>query len=84
MQLLNFRARSIQQSAEVGSELSNSPYTESGLLGDDEIVGIADTGVDRKLCYFSDPNGMVPASNLNKPVYDLSYRLFESNLFISI
>jgi hypothetical protein len=73
-QLLNFRARSIQQSAQVGSSSDYDPYSAAGLLGDGQIVTIADTGVDSFSCYFYDPQGQIAPSDVSNPKYDLRYR----------
>ena len=74
VELLNFRARSIQQSATASSSLSASPYTKAGLRGGGQIVQITDTGVDMTNCYFSDPAGNVAPSDLYDPTYDTNKR----------
>jgi hypothetical protein len=74
VQLLNFRARSIQQSANASSALSASPYTQKGLRGAGQIVQITDSGVDMQNCYFNDPFGNVAPSDLSDPSFDLKYR----------
>ena len=67
--LLNYRSRSIQQSATVGVDLSYSPYTAAGLMGTGQLVSVADTGVDELSCYFVDSvNGPVPRSDSASPV----------------
>jgi subtilisin family serine protease len=71
---MNFRARSIQQSAQVGSSSDYDPYSAAGLLGDGQIVTIADTGVDYFSCYFYDSQGQIEPSDVSNPKYDLSYR----------
>ncbi len=73
-ELLNFRGRSIQQMATVGSNQVSSPYTAAGLRGDGQIAAVADTGLDINSCYFYDPKGHVPFSDISSPVYDLKYR----------
>jgi hypothetical protein len=74
-ELLNYRARSIQQVAKVGSSATYAPYTAAGLRGDGEIVTIADTGVDQYSCYFYDSqNGATPPTDVASPKYDLKYR----------
>jgi len=73
-EVLNFRARGIQQSARVGVDSVNTPYTNAGLRGDDQVVGIADTGIDRSSCYFNDSMGNVPLSELRSPVTNLNAR----------
>ena len=74
MELLNFRARSIQQSATADSSLSASPYTQRGLRGGAQVISIADTGVDVRNCYFSDIQGSVPPCDITTPFYDNKYR----------
>lgn len=44
----------------------NAPFGPVGnLTGDDEIVGIADTGIDMNSCYFYDPNYPIPYNKIN-------------------
>jgi hypothetical protein len=73
-ELLNFRARSIQQSASVGNDASTSPFTAAGMKGEDQIVAIADSGLDMESCYFQDPNGPVPFSDIGSPITDTQKR----------
>lgn len=73
-QLLNFRARSIPQSATASNQLSSQPYTKAGMLGDGQIVTIADTGIDVFSCYFYDPDGQVKPSLPNAPMFDQNRR----------
>jgi subtilisin family serine protease len=72
--LLNFRARSIQQAGTIGADSSNQPYISAGLLGDGQIISIADTGVDVMSCYFYDPSGRVAPSPISNPTYNTSFR----------
>ena len=76
MELFNFRARSVDQSANGGkSSQSTTPYSVQGLLGANQVVAIADTGVDITSCYFSDPSGkFVPPSDISSPKTDASLR----------
>jgi len=74
VELLNFRSRSIQQSGIPSSSLSASPYTQKGLMGEGHVVQVTDTGVDSKSCYFIDPQGTVPPSDIQTPIYDTKYR----------
>ena len=75
VELLNFRARSIQESATASSSLSAAPYTDKGLTGGGNVVQVTDTGCDQYNCYFYDPvHGPVPASNLNAPTSSDKYR----------
>jgi hypothetical protein len=71
---MNYRARSIQQTAQVGSASNYAPYTSAGLQGDGQIITIADTGVDSFSCYFYDPQGQVTPTDVAAPRYDLKYR----------
>jgi subtilisin family serine protease len=71
---MNFRARSIQQIAVVGSDYGSMPYTAQGLLGDNQVVGIADTGLDVNSCYFYDSQGRVQPKDISQPYYDNKYR----------
>lgn len=72
--LLNYRARSIPQSGKVGSDMGTQPYTQAGLRGDKQVIGVADTGVDSFNCYFYDPKGRVRPSDLSSPYVDKSFR----------
>jgi subtilisin family serine protease len=54
--MLNFRARSITQTATVGSDSSYVPYTRMGLQGQGEVVAVGDTGADQQSCYFIEAN----------------------------
>lgn len=73
--VLNYHSRSIQESGNVGASSTASPYSAAGLLGDGQIIGIADTGVDESSCYFSDTqNGYVSRSTLSNPTFDLKHR----------
>ena len=67
-ELLNYRSRSIEQSSSPGTASQNNPYSANGLLGTGQVVGIADTGVDSKSCYFYDSNGNVaPVDSATSP-----------------
>lgn len=73
--LLNFHSRSIQQSGNTGSTAASNPYSGAGLLGDGQIIGIADTGLDVKLCYFKGSDDKhVPFSFVKSPKTDTSFR----------
>jgi hypothetical protein len=66
--VLNFRSRSIQQSSNPSPDLSASPYTNAGLFGNNQVISIADTGIDDDSCYFIDTsNGPVPRSTTTSP-----------------
>jgi hypothetical protein len=73
-ELFNFRARSITQTAQVGSDMSMAPYTAAGLLGDGQVISIADTGVDSFSCYFYDSQGQVKPTAVSSPYFDNKYR----------
>jgi hypothetical protein len=67
--LLNYHSRSIQQSGNVGSNAASNPYSAAGLLGDGQIIGVADTGLDVNMCYFSGPNeSPYPFSYVSSPI----------------
>ena len=71
---LNYRARSIDQNPQVGSSSSYNPYSAAGLLGDNQVVAISDTGLDMTSCWFSDPTGQVAYSLTTAPVKSTAYR----------
>lgn len=54
--------------------MSYMPYTEAGLKGDDEVIAIADTGLDVNSCYFYDPQGQVSPSKIGTTNVDSKYR----------
>lgn len=81
VELFNYRARSIPQTAKVGYDASVEPFTAAGLLGDGQIIGIADTGVDVMSCYFYDAQGKVPPSSITTPVSDMKYRKIVQYLY---
>lgn len=43
-----------------------TPLDDWNITGDGEIVGISDTGLDMKNCYFYDPNTPTPFNKINK------------------
>lgn len=43
------------------------PFSDAGLDGKGEVVGVSDTGVDELSCYFMDPKGQVPRSTVMNP-----------------
>jgi len=63
--ILNNHARSIVQGSGVGKGLDFQKYTSQSLVGDGQIVQVADTGVDANSCYFYDHSGAVSATDLN-------------------
>ena len=71
---LNYRSRSIDQNPQVGSTSSYNPYSAAGLLGDNQVVAISDTGLDMTSCWFSDPAGQVAFSLTTAPVKSTAYR----------
>ena len=74
--IFNFHSRSIQESANVGFAQVNLPYTSAGITGANQVVSLADTGVDVTSCYFSDGSASSPLvfSDPNNPNLDLSQR----------
>lgn len=64
----------MEQSAVAGYASPNLPYTSIGLLGDNQIISIADTGLDINSCYFYDSQGSVAPSDINSPVSNPIYR----------
>ncbi len=46
----------------------------AGLDGSGQLIGVADTGLDRGSCFFSDPLGQVAASSTLQPVSDFRFR----------
>lgn len=70
-ELLNDYVHSILQTNDVGG---SNIYAANGLLGDGQIVSVADTGVDETSCYFQDPNGQVQRSPLSQPITNPSIR----------
>ena len=58
----------------MGSLQGATPYTSIGLQGDGQVVSVADTGLDIYSCYFYDPQGHVPFSDIKSPVIDTKYR----------
>lgn len=75
-QVLNYRCRSISQSSTVGNNNDNEPFTvDNNLIGTDQIVSVADTGVDEYSCYFYDEqNGLIPRSSIANPITDTNQR----------
>jgi hypothetical protein len=72
--LYNYRARSIPQSKTSAQDAESMPYTEAGIRGANQVVGVADTGIDRSSCYFEDPVGMVEAELVPSKSFDPKYR----------
>ena len=65
----------VRQFVQVGDSSTAMAYHSVGLNGSNVIVGIADTGVDEKSCYFSNPdNSFVKRSNISKLVVDFTKR----------
>lgn len=72
--LYNNRARSIPQSMTSAQTPESMPYTQAGIRGAGQVVGVADTGIDRSSCYFEDPAGMVTAEPVPSKSFDPQYR----------
>ena len=68
--MLDFRSRSIEQSSSVGYDLNSNPYSKIGLLGNNVIISIADSGLDEDSCYFNDPTGRVARGTFDNPITD--------------
>jgi len=75
-QLFNFRARSIQQVGKSGASASENPFTAAGLTGFKQVVGVTDTGLDDRSCYFIDTSASsdIKRSVVSDPFIDLSRR----------
>lgn len=64
-QTLNNYARGITQT----SNYLSHPYTDLGLTGAGQVVGIADDGLDDMSCFFIDTSGTkTPRSSVSKPI----------------
>lgn len=57
--LQNYRSAPLCQ----GGNLVETPIFDRGLLGDGQIIGVMDTGIDADSCYFEDPEFGLPAMN---------------------
>lgn len=51
--LLNYDVRGLSQSGTAG----NNPFSDVGLIGEGQVVGLADSGIDDKNCFFWDNSG---------------------------
>jgi len=73
---LNYRARSIQQFGKVGTSDAENPFTAAGLKGSNQVVGVTDTGLDDRSCYFIDSSESsdIKRSVVSKPFTDSSRR----------
>ncbi len=70
-ELFNHEAAWITQSGVDG----HTPLWDLGLDGEGEIVGVADTGVDDRSCFFRDYDyGPTPRNNASSPSVDSKYR----------
>ena len=58
----------------MGTTRQHSPYTAAGLTGAGQIVGVADTGLDEKSCFFNDLSGEVTRSLVSAPKVDTRRR----------
>jgi hypothetical protein len=55
--------------------LVNFPYTEAGLDGSGQVVGIGDTGIDELSCFFNQGDGsIISRSTTGSPYTDLTRR----------
>ncbi|RLE26521.1 MAG: hypothetical protein DRJ65_05355 [Acidobacteria bacterium] len=46
-----------------GGDFVQTPLFNHGLLGQDQIIGLMDTGIDADSCFFADPDHGLPALN---------------------
>lgn len=71
IRLMNDAVRGTIQSGTAHLE----PFSTLGLMGDDEIIGTADTGLDENSCFFIESDKKpVERSSLTNPTFDLSKR----------
>jgi len=79
--LLNNNARSIVEGSGIGNSFQT--YTSQSLLGNGQVVQVADTGVDAASCYFADTGGTVTPSDINSgtPNVDSSKRKIISYVY---
>lgn len=71
----NYRARSIVQTGTAGNTAGFAPYTDAGVTGKGQVVGVADTGLDESSCYFYDNNaGFIPRTLIDKASKDWTRR----------
>ena len=54
---LNMRARSCVQVGVTGQDTNYNPFTAWGLRGQNEVVSVADTGLDDTHCFFREDSG---------------------------
>ncbi|CAM9658201.1 unnamed protein product [Choristocarpus tenellus] len=58
-----------------GGDIMDTPMRIAGLDGSGEVVGVVDSGLDDKSCFFSDPaNGPIVRSTLASPFTDEAQR----------
>ena len=55
------------QSGTSGESMTFSPYSAQGLLGDNQIGAIADSGLDIGSCYFNDPRVVQVYDDIKTP-----------------
>jgi hypothetical protein len=73
----NGQAKMIIQTESLSSSSSpySCPYTDAGIDGNGQIVGVADTGVDELSCFFrNSDSSLVTRSSYLNPTFDLSKR----------
>lgn len=68
--LLNNFARGVVQTG----LKSRESYGALNLLGENVVVGLADTGIDLGSCYFYDTNGSTPRSTADRPILSMQRR----------
>ena len=67
--LLNYLAKGVCQSGDASSK----PLTDSGLTGDGEIVGVADSGLNDASCFFWDNSGAYDTKRIGRRSIGSSY-----------
>lgn len=59
----NFAAHSITQDGIPYS--GKTPLWDKGLTGNDQIIGIGDTGIDHDMCFYNDPSIPIPINKID-------------------
>lgn len=73
MRVFNNNAKSIIQNNSI--DTMHTPYTNIGLNGSDQIIGVGDSGLDDYGCFFSNDDGsVVKRSSFLNPTYDKTKR----------
>jgi hypothetical protein len=73
MRVFNNNGKSIVQANSTNN--THTPYTNIGLNGSNQIIGVGDSGLDDYQCFFSNDDGsVVQRSSYLSPTYDKSKR----------